>query len=229
MIVDRSQSALIATLRFLDDLNAPIPSIVYNDGTLSIGYKLHGSTTWTNLSLVSGTLGTWTSNGFVEDSGSNGLYELGIPDIAKIAGKRTYWRFKQGGNQFRYDSIDYVAIPSANTDSIAFDITVPGLGPIFTSDNAIIYIKEESIEVTFTANQDISAETLVIIFELASGIDSYVILDSDITKSGNNATITLPVGFTSTTKSLNWSIRKASNKKVYGTGKIAVSYAPHED
>jgi hypothetical protein len=229
MIADRSQTALIATIRFLDDLNAPIPNIAYNDGTLSIGYKLQGSTSWTNLFLVPGTLGTWVANGFVEDSGGNGLYELGIPDAAKIAGKRTNWRFKQGGNRFRYDSIDYVAIPSANTDSIAFDITVPGLGPIFASDNATIYIKEEGVQVTFTANQDISSETLTIVFEEADGTDSYVILDSDITKSGNDATITLPVGFTSTTKNLNWSIRKFSNKKVYGTGRIAVTYAPHED
>jgi len=228
MIVDRSETELIATFRFLDDSNAPIPTLVHTDGTLSIGYKLHGSTVWTDLTLVSGTLGTWVSEGFVEDSGGNGLYELGIPNTAKIPGKRTYWRFKQGSNQYRYDSIDYVAVPALETDAINFEITVPGVGPVF-AESSIIYIKELNTNVTFTANQDITSETLVIIFEVSDGTDSYVITDGDITKSGNEATITLPVGFTSTTKSLNWAIREATDKTVYGTGTIGVSYAPHED
>ena len=228
MLADRSQTDLIATIRFLDDSNAPIPDIVWNDGTLSVGYKLHGDTTWTNLSLVQGTLGTWTSSGFIQDSGGNGLYELGIPNAAKIAGKRTLWRFKQGGHRFRYDSIDYVAIPSADSDSISFDITVPGVGPI-TSESPQVFIKEQNVEVTFTANQDISTKTLVIVFEESGGTDSYIINDSDITKSGNDATVTLPTGFTDDVQTLNWSVRDSVEKTVYGTGTISVSYAPHED
>ena len=228
MIVDRSTTNLIATFRFLDDLDAPIPSLVWNDGTISIGYKLHGDATWTELTLVAGTLGTWISSGFVEDSGGNGLYELGIPNAAKVQGKRTYWRFKQGLNQYRYDAIDYVAIPAANSDAVNFDILIPGGDPIF-SNSPQVYLKELNVEVTFTANQDITSETLVIIFESTDTVDQYVITDGSITKVGDTATITLPAGFTDDVKTLNWAIREATNKTLYGTGTISVSYAPHED
>ena len=90
MIVDRSKTDLIASFRFLDDLNAPIPSLVAADGTISIGYKKNGATTWTDLTLVTGTLGTWIENGFIEDSGGNGLYELSLPNASSIPGQRTY-------------------------------------------------------------------------------------------------------------------------------------------
>ena len=44
--------------------------------------------TWTTIALVSGTLGTWASGGFVADGALAGAYELQIPDAICASGAR---------------------------------------------------------------------------------------------------------------------------------------------
>lgn len=109
-----------------------------------------------------------------------------------------------------------------------FNINVPGAS--FQVDtSATVYIKETQVTVTFSANQNIEGVPLVIIFENADLSDFLVINDVDITKSGSAATVTLPTSFTANTISLNWAVRHATTKRVYGTGTFSVQYAPHED
>ena len=230
MIVDRNQKSLILTIRLLSDSDPPtrITGVTFGDSGLSIGYKKPNDSTWTVLTPVAGTLGSYTSAGWIEDSDSDGNYELGVPDLAAIPGKRTLWRIKHGGNQYRYFAVDYVAIPSAETDLVQFEFSIPGAEITFSS-NSQIYTKETGLQVQFNANQNIESEDLVIIFETSDKVDQFVINNSDITKSGSTATITLPADFTNEVNSLNWAIREANNRRVYGTGTISVTYAPEED
>lgn len=234
MIVDRTRTELIATIRFLTDgvpsstNPAPITGLDYSDPSVLIGYKLDGDTSWNDLTLVEGTLGTYTDSGLIEDSDSNGLYELGIPNAAKIAGKSTLWRFAADSNGYRYSRIDYVAIPGEE-GKVKFSFNVPGSDIIFTAGDSEIYIKETGLEFDFVANQDIESETLVIIFETADMVDTVIVANGDITKVGDTATIDMPSGFADDVTSVNWAIREATTKRLYGTGSISVTYAPHED
>jgi hypothetical protein len=227
MIADRNQENLIATFRFLDDDGSEITSLVWNTPGIEIGYKKYGATAWTNLTLVSGTAGTYLSSSFVADPDGDGLYEIGVPNESKVAGHRTVWRFKYGAFQYRYDSIDYVSIPSAETSNVTFEFAIPGVD-VITSNAPSIYVKEQGIQVVFTANQDVSAIPLVVIFEDDAGTDSYVIKDEDLVKSGDTVTLTLPIGFTDEELSLTWGIRNRDTLRVYGTGTISVTYAPYE-
>ena len=227
MLADRDQQNLIATFRYLDDAGDPITSLAWNTAGISIGYKRYGATSWTNLNLASATVGTYTSNGFVEDPDGNGFYELGVPNASRISGHRTVWRFKHGANQYRYDSIDYVAIPAQESSGINLEFAIPGVSEVFTTSNSL-YVQEREVEVTFTANQDVSAIPLVLIFEDADGIDKFIINDSDMTKTGDSVVITLPDTFTDAEKTLQWAIRNQDTDRVYGSGSISVVYAPYQ-
>jgi hypothetical protein len=227
MIADRSQVDLYVTFQFLDDAGNGITSLAWNTPNIEISYLKKGATAWVPLTLVAGTLGTYLSSSFIADSGGNGLYQLGIPNEAKVAGHRTYWRFKYAANQYRYDSIDYVSIPSAETSNATFEFSIPGVETVFTTESTI-YIRELEVDVAFTANQDITAIPLVLILEDSEGVDHYVISDSEMTKVGDTVTVRLPDDFTESERTLTWGIRNASNQRVYGTGSISVTYAPYE-
>jgi hypothetical protein len=51
-------------------------------------YRRQGQATWTAITLGAGTLGTWSSGGFVADGALAGAYELGIPDAVTATGAR---------------------------------------------------------------------------------------------------------------------------------------------
>lgn len=68
---------------------AGLGSLVYNSAGLTAKYKRLGQSSWTTVSLVTMTAGTYTSGGFVaSDSGAGGGYEFCPPDAAIAAGAR---------------------------------------------------------------------------------------------------------------------------------------------
>jgi hypothetical protein len=225
MIADRNQEDLILTIRMLDDDGSPITGLAWNTPTWEVEYKPYRGN-WTPVTLQAGTLGTWSSGGFVESPELDGLYELGAPNASRISGHRTLWRFKFAANNYRYDSVDYTSIPSAETSSVKFEFAIPGVDETFTTD-AELFIKEQGREVTFTANQDVSAIPLVIVFEDGDGVDKFIIQDEELQKTGDTVVATLPVGFTENEIALNWGIRNRDNERVYGAGTINVTYAPY--
>lgn len=228
MIADRSQKNLIATVRLLDDDDIPITGRTYADAGLDVRYKKPGEVGWNQLTLVAGTLNVYGDSHWIEDDEDDGLYELGIPDDSYVPGKRTLWKLKHGTNNFRFFAIDYVAIPSVETNIPKFEFSIPGSSTI-VSNAPRLYTAETGIEVQFTATQDIESEVLEIIFESNDKVDKYTFTDGEITKSGNTATITLPSDFTDATKTLNWAIREDTTRRVYGIGTISVTYAPQKD
>lgn len=68
---------------------APMTGLAYNSSGLVAYYMKGNDTTVTAITLVSGTLGTWSSGGFkeVDSVKMPGVYELGIPDAAIASGK----------------------------------------------------------------------------------------------------------------------------------------------
>lgn len=68
---------------------AGLTGLVFNTSSLSTYYIKEGDATATAISLVTATLGTWTSGGFKVVDGTNmpGLYEIGIPNSAIASGK----------------------------------------------------------------------------------------------------------------------------------------------
>lgn len=234
MITYYNKQDLLLGIRVLGDDLLPITGKTGDDPLWSIGYRRPNST-WVDLSLVNGTLYTFADSSLVEDEGGDGIYWLGIPNSAKVAGERLLVRFKYGANNFDYDAIDYTMSPisgdGSGSDGIELEFNIPGSDIVFTSatSSSTLYTKETNRQVQFTANQNIEGETLRIIFEAADTVDKYVILDADITKSGDTATIDLPSGYTDEIGTLNWAVRRESDRRVYGIGTLAVTYAPYTD
>ena len=66
---------------------AGLGSLVYNSAGLAAKYRRQGDSSWTTISLVTATAGTFTSSGFIADGGPvTGGYELGIPNAALASG-----------------------------------------------------------------------------------------------------------------------------------------------
>ena len=61
-------------------------SLVYNTANLVGEYRRQGASSWTSISLATGTLGTWSSGGWSADGNLTGAYEVGIPNAALASG-----------------------------------------------------------------------------------------------------------------------------------------------
>jgi hypothetical protein len=77
-------------------------------------YRRDGQSSWTSITLVSKTLGTYTSGGFVADTGLDGCYEFDPPDAAVAAGARfVAFRLHGAANmlpvliEIELDAVDY--------------------------------------------------------------------------------------------------------------------------
>jgi hypothetical protein len=102
-------------------------SLVFNSSGLVGEYRRAGSSTWTAISLVSATAGTYTSGGWIADGGLTGAYEVGIPNAALASGEP--WvavRFYGATNMtpvllyFELDAVNYQS-------STAFVTSVPAV------------------------------------------------------------------------------------------------------
>jgi hypothetical protein len=62
-------------------------SLVFGTSGLVGEYRRAGSSSWTSISLVTATLGTFASGGWIADGGLTGAYEVGIPNAALAAGE----------------------------------------------------------------------------------------------------------------------------------------------
>lgn len=65
-----------------------LSGLVYNTAGLVAEYRRQGASTWTALALAAGTLGTWSSAGWIADGSLAGAYEIGIPNAALASGAR---------------------------------------------------------------------------------------------------------------------------------------------
>jgi hypothetical protein len=78
-------------IRFLvknSTTGAYMTGISYNASGLKVVYFREGDTSVTSVTLVSGTVGSWTSGGWVEVDSTNlpGVYELGVPNACFASG-----------------------------------------------------------------------------------------------------------------------------------------------
>jgi hypothetical protein len=80
MIVQPGETSVIAHFVIRDTTGARMTGIAWNTAGLVAEYRHSDAAAWTAITLASGTLGTWASGGFVEDS--YGLYQLGLPNAA---------------------------------------------------------------------------------------------------------------------------------------------------
>jgi hypothetical protein len=91
-----------------------LSGLVFNSSGLVAEYRRQGQSTWTAITLVAGTLGTWSSGGFVTDGSLAGAYELGLPDAEDASGAKWVVVRLYGAtnlvpclNDLELDAVDY--------------------------------------------------------------------------------------------------------------------------
>ena len=67
---------------------AGLSGVTHSSSGLVFEYRRQGQSSWTSVTPVSATLGTYTSGGIVASGSRAGRYEIGIPDAALAAGAR---------------------------------------------------------------------------------------------------------------------------------------------
>lgn len=121
--VDRDATDLILTIRLADIADTPITGLAHNAAGLEVAWLNSASTAWTVVTLVAGTVGTFTERGWVAIG--NGIYQFCLPNAAIAAGDRTMVRVTYGSNPPRYDSVDAVMYPLTPADRVI--VAVPRL------------------------------------------------------------------------------------------------------
>jgi len=107
-----------------------LTGLVYNSASLTCYYFRDGDTSATSVSLVTATLGTFTSGGFKEVDATNmpGVYELGVPNAAISVAGTSQMVLKGATNmvplpiEFELDAVDY-------SSSTAFITGVNSMNP----------------------------------------------------------------------------------------------------
>jgi hypothetical protein len=93
---------------------AGLGSLTHATSGLVAEYRRHEQSSWTAITLVAGTLGTFTGGGFVADGSLTGAYEFCPPDAALASGVR--WvaiRLRGAANmlpvliEIELDAVDY--------------------------------------------------------------------------------------------------------------------------
>lgn len=126
---------------------AGLSGLTHTTPGLVMEYRREGQSTWTSVSLVAGTLGTFTSGGIVVDGALAGAYEIGIPNAAFAVAAGVRWvkvRLRGATNmlpvlmEFELDRFEYQnPAPSVNvTQWLNYDALI---GP---GDVPIVYTQE---------------------------------------------------------------------------------------
>lgn len=104
---------------------AGLTGLAFNTASLTAYYFRDGATSAVQISLVTATLGTWVSGGFVVVDGTNlpGVYELSIPDAALATGSTRCLVVLKGATNMRPCVIEI--------DIVEFDL-VSGSLPLTT-------------------------------------------------------------------------------------------------
>lgn len=76
----------------------PLTGLAWNAASLTWYYIRNGANADTQVTLAAGTLGTWSSGGFivVDATGMPGVYEIGVPNAAIVTGADTVHMMLQG-------------------------------------------------------------------------------------------------------------------------------------
>ncbi len=116
---------------------AGLTGLVYNSGSLTAYYIREGASSATSMTLVTMTVGTWTSLGFKEIDATNmpGWYEFGVPNAAIAASaKSVAFQFK-GATAMAPVNIELQLTAVDNQDAVRFGLSSLPNGPTMFKKN----------------------------------------------------------------------------------------------
>lgn len=171
-------------------------SLAYNTSGLAAKYRREGDASWTTITLVAATPGTWTSGGFVADGGPvAGGYELGVPNAALAAGAKWVEIVLYGAANMdsvkifiELDAVDY-------QDSVRFGLSALPNAAAGSSNGLPTVDSANAVKVqsgTGAGQIDLSGGAVRL-----QSVDALVV-HSGAAQAGGSASITLAAGASST-------------------------------
>lgn len=127
---------------------AGLGGLTHTTSGLVLEYRRQGQSSWTSVTLVSKTLGTFTSGGIVASGSRTGRYEIDIPDAALAAGARFVEICLRGAAnmhpvdiEIELDAVDYQDATAFGLSRI--DATIGSRATQASLDTAASYIDTE--------------------------------------------------------------------------------------
>jgi hypothetical protein len=127
---------------------AGLSGVTHSSSGLVFEYRRQGQSSWTSVTPVSATLGTYTSGGIVASGSRTGRYEIGIPDAALAAGARFVEVCLRGAAnmhpvdiEIELDAVDYQDATAFGLSRI--DATIGSRATQASLDTAASYIDTE--------------------------------------------------------------------------------------
>lgn len=109
-------SEVILHVALLNAAGERIPNVAFNAAGLAFAYRIENQATWTTVTLADGTIGTWESGRWKHDG--SGMYQIGLPNAAIAANKRTFLRLTFGALPPQFDSIEATGVPASTLDAV---------------------------------------------------------------------------------------------------------------
>ncbi len=126
---------------FVQDASATtgvgLTGLVYNSGSLTAYYYRQGAASTVSMTLVTMTVGTWTSLGFKEIDATNmpGWYQLGVPNAALAAGAKSVKIMLKGATNMAPVNIELQLPAVDNQDAVRFGLSSLPNGPTMFKKN----------------------------------------------------------------------------------------------
>ena len=195
-LVERTAENLILRIRLRTGNGTLVTGLAHNTATLAVRYMRPSDTSWQTVSLVAGTIGTYTANSWKEIGG--GWYQLCLPNAAIVPGERTDIEIAYSAHTPWADSIDAVLVSMHNVGVLGagagdytFDVDVADddleliVGAVVTIQNdsgVIVRWGKTKGDGTVSFNLDEGDYTL-----LVSAGASYEAHSQEISISGNDS------------------------------------------
>jgi len=145
---------------------AGLGSLVFNTASLVAEYRRQGESVWTSITLVTATLGTFASGGFIADGALTGAYEFHPPNVALASGAR--WveiRLRGAANmlpvliEIELDVVNYQSATAFMTgiNGASYPSVVPGAsgGLLIAGSNAATTFATLTSTGAFTINGNV--------------------------------------------------------------------------
>jgi hypothetical protein len=144
---------------------AGLTGLTYSSASLTAYYIRDGGTSTTAISLVTATVGTWVSGGFVEVDATHmpGIYEIGLPNAVVAAGVAKATLYLQGATNMQ-DTVLFIDIPTGDayaaltTTTYAEPSSVPAATDTLLNKLNWIALLHRNLITNSTTNQQVFAD-----------------------------------------------------------------------
>jgi hypothetical protein len=143
-LIERTATEVVLTVILRNASGNPVAAVAHNAAGLSVVYRRPADSSAVAVTLAAGTAGVWSSGGWTHVG--NGRYQLGLPNAAIVAGKRTVIGITYDG-VYNDDAVDAVISTVLRPSVVVENAGAPVVqeGPTFSVTQRDDYEADEDV------------------------------------------------------------------------------------